>query len=155
MIHNDSKIAKEFQILDWLHCSIVCENSKELMRVYHKICNDFKNEMISVKNEFNKNEKTKYGYRCVIINVIYEHLNFELKNKGFKMIAEIRLKLANYYQTKNNMQFGGYLSLCECECVCICVLRIVLCFNLACNILAYVKQKLTVCSTKYAKQTNL
>ena len=93
--------------MDIVRCAVVCETTQELCSVYERICTHFKGKVFRVKNAFSaeNSNKSSYGYRAILMNVIYE--NDKLFSKtSVGMIVEIQLILSSYYQVRKNMHLG-------------------------------------------------
>eukprot|EP01084_Bolivina_argentea_P055380 101547_1 len=95
-------------ILDWVRCGIIIETVEELLSLYELICEKFGGNIIRIKNGFGKDVNTSYGYRAVLINLIYE-------NDGLKMICEVQLILLSYLKVRKKMHLYYKIARVECD----------------------------------------
>ena len=65
-------------------------------RCYQNLNKYNSGEIIRIKNGFKSGTKGNYGYRAILINLIYEA-------KGFKMIVEVQLILLKYLKIRKSM----------------------------------------------------
>lgn len=83
-----------FMVQDWVRCALVCETSGELQHLFELICSDdyFGGRILRVKNGFDAEAKSEFGYRAIMINAVY---------KG--MIVEIQLMILPFLKIRKKM----------------------------------------------------
>eukprot|EP01083_Nonionella_stella_P121716 365808_1 len=96
-------------ILDWVRCGIVIEDANELLNLYELILERFKGNIIRIKNGFGKDITPSYGYRAILMNLIYEH------ECGLQMICEVQLILLSYLKVRKRMHLYYKIARVECD----------------------------------------
>eukprot|EP01084_Bolivina_argentea_P163317 284137_1 len=92
-------------VLDIVRCAIVCENDKELCSLYNLIVSEFSQQIKRVKNAFADINKGTYGYRAVLMNIVYGDQDV-LPYPKYRMICEVQLLLNKYYKVRGKMHLG-------------------------------------------------
>ena len=80
----------------------MCESESELSSLFDKLCERYKGKIVKVLNRFDGANSSIFGYRNIVINVIYENKKVL---PGFPLIVEIRLVLLDFFKIKSRMSF--------------------------------------------------
>eukprot|EP01083_Nonionella_stella_P081382 224137_1 len=83
-------------ITDWVRCAFVVYDTRELMMLYEVLLKKYGENITRVKNGFKKGTEGNYGYRAVLMNLVYEH-------DGLRMVVEIQLILLKYLKVRKSM----------------------------------------------------
>eukprot|EP01083_Nonionella_stella_P312051 1114677_1 len=83
-------------ITDWVRCAFVVYDTQELMMLYEVLLKKYGENITRVKNGFKKGTEGNYGYRAVLMNLVYEH-------DGLRMVVEIQLILLEYLKVRKSM----------------------------------------------------
>eukprot|EP01083_Nonionella_stella_P292590 995094_1 len=84
-------------VWDWIRCALICKDTEEMVQMYKLIVNNVNNayfvkKIVRVKNGFFKGSQSNYGYRAILINIVFGN-----------MIAEIQLILLSYLKIRKQM----------------------------------------------------
>eukprot|EP01083_Nonionella_stella_P092283 258304_1 len=83
-------------IKDWVRCAFIVYDTSELMMLYEALLKKYGDNIIRVKNGFKQGTEGNYGYRAVLMNLVYEH-------HGLRMVVEIQLILLKYLKVRKSM----------------------------------------------------
>eukprot|EP01084_Bolivina_argentea_P066264 120786_1 len=84
-------------ILDIVRCLVVYENITDLVAAYNLLTSKYK--VCRLKNNFIKTAEVFGNYRCLMVNILYEHPT----NANIKMIVEVQLTLKKVYLVRLTM----------------------------------------------------
>eukprot|EP01083_Nonionella_stella_P067897 179885_1 len=95
--YKDEKEPVGAHILDIVRCLVVYENMKDMSDAFDKLQSKYK--VCRLKNNFVQNATVFGNYRCLMVNILFEHPTKE----NIKMICEVQLTLRKIYQVRLTM----------------------------------------------------
>ena len=102
-------------ILDYVRCAMIVENVKELESLIKTICSEYGGDVLNVtrmKNRFHRNSESSFGYRSVMLNIIYcDKANPSL----YRLICEIQITSIDFLKARKYMHL--YYKIIRAEAV--------------------------------------